>query len=134
MKLNNKKVIIFDLDGTLINSAPDLASAVNHMLRSLERETFSEEVIHGWVGNGALVLVKRALSGQRNANENLDNELVEHALDVFLNFYAQNLCNATVTYPNAVYTLHALREKAQFALSVDSINPPGTHSQYLLGC
>ncbi len=71
MKFNNKAVILFDLDGTLINSAPDLALAVNHMLKTLDRDTFSEDIIDGWVGNGAQTLVNRALSGQSEVDENL---------------------------------------------------------------
>jgi len=111
LKLNNKKVIIFDLDGTLINSAPDLTVAVNHMLETLNRDTFSGDIIHGWVGNGALVLVKRALSADRTIDESLDAELVDNALRIFLDFYAQNLCNETVPYENVTETLHALKEK-----------------------
>ena len=111
MKFSNKKVILFDLDGTLINSSPDLASAVNHMLKTLDRDTFSEGVIHGWVGNGAQVLVKRALSGQSEIDVNLDSVLFEKALDIFLSFYAENLCVATVTYPNVSSTLKALKSK-----------------------
>jgi len=111
LKFNNKKVIIFDLDGTLINSAPDLALAVNHMLETLSRDTFSSDIIHGWVGNGALVLVKRALSGDRMIDDTLDAKLVEDALKIFLDFYAQNLCNSTVPYENVPETLHALKDK-----------------------
>lgn len=111
MKFTNKKAILFDLDGTLINSAPDLALAVNHMLETLECEMFSEEIIHGWVGNGALILVKRALSGSSMIDESLDNRYAEKALDIFLTFYAQNLCNATVSYENVSATLHALKER-----------------------
>lgn len=110
MKFNNKKVILFDLDGTLINSGPDLALAVNHMLQTLNRETFTEEVIDGWVGNGAQMLVQRALSGRREIDKNLDADLCSDALDIFLTFYAQNLCIATVTYPNVPTTLKALKE------------------------
>ncbi len=111
MKFNDKEAILFDLDGTLINSGPDLALAVNHMLKTLERDTFSEDVIHGWVGNGAKTLVDRALSGQRIIDENLDALLAAEALNIFLAFYAQNLCVATVTYPNVSSTLKALKAK-----------------------
>ena len=61
MKQNNKTVLLFDLDGTLLDSAPDLAKAVNHMLVTLNLKEFSQEVIRGWVGNGARTLVERAL-------------------------------------------------------------------------
>jgi phosphoglycolate phosphatase len=110
LKFSNKKVILFDLDGTLIDSAPDLALAVNHMLEALNRETFNEEIIRYWVGNGAQVLVKRALSGQSEIDENLDPVLFEKALDIFLTFYAQNLAVTTATYPNVPTTLHTLKE------------------------
>lgn len=111
MKFENKQLLIFDLDGTLINSALDLAIAVNTMLETLERDTFDEEVIHGWVGNGALILVQRALSGTRTVDESLDEALVEKALDVFLKYYGKNLCNATIPYPHVTTTLNALKEK-----------------------
>jgi len=110
LKFNNKKVILFDLDGTLIDSAPDLARAVNHMLKTLKRDIFSEDVIHGWVGNGAQTLVDRALSGKSEIDENLDNSLAAEALDIFLTFYAQNLCVATITYSNVPSTLKTLKE------------------------
>jgi phosphoglycolate phosphatase len=111
LKFNDKEAILFDLDGTLINSGPDLALAVNHMLKTLERDTFSEDVIHGWVGNGAKTLVDRALSGQRTIDANLDALLASEALKIFLAFYAQHLCVATVTYPNVSSTLKALKAK-----------------------
>jgi len=111
LKFNHKEAILFDLDGTLINSGPDLALAVNHMLRTLERDTFSEDVIHGWVGNGAQTLVNRALSGQRTIDANLDASLASEALDIFLAFYAQHLCVATEAYPNVSSTLKALKAK-----------------------
>ncbi len=111
MKFTHKEVILFDLDGTLIDSVPDLASAVNYMLERLERERFSEDTIRYWVGNGAQMLVKRALSGQTEVDEDLDPLLFEKALEIFLTFYGQNLSHSTVAYPNVSTTLHALKEK-----------------------
>ena len=93
MKFTNKEVILFDLDGTLIDSAPDLSSAINHMLSTLKRPTFDQDVIRSWVGNGAQVLVKRGLSGQSEINESIDPALFENALQIFLDFYKNNLCN-----------------------------------------
>jgi len=116
LKFENKKLLIFDLDGTLINSALDLALAVNYMLETLEREIFSEDVIHGWVGNGALTLVKRALSGSRTVDENLDEVYVQKALKIFLDYYEKNLCNATVPYPHVMSTLKTLKEKYTLAI------------------
>jgi len=116
LKFENKKLLIFDLDGTLINSALDLALAVNTMLETLERETFAEDIIHEWVGNGALTLVKRALSGSRTVDESLDEVYVEKALKIFLDYYEKNLCNATVPYPHVITTLKTLKKKYTLAI------------------
>lgn len=111
LKFNHKEVILFDLDGTLIDSVPDLAAAVNQMLEVLSRESFTEDTIRYWVGNGAQMLVKRALSGQTEVDENIDPALFEEALELFLKFYGQNLSQRTIAYPNVPATLHALKEK-----------------------
>ena len=84
MKFENKELILFDLDGTLIDSAPDLASAVNYMLRQLNLDTFDENLIRSWVGNGAATLVKRALLGKSDISDDIDTKLFENALDILL--------------------------------------------------
>jgi phosphoglycolate phosphatase len=122
LKFENKKLIIFDLDGTLINSALDLALAVNYMLQTLNRDTFSEDTIHGWVGNGAETLVNRALSGKSDVDKTLDATYAKNALEIFLTYYAQNLCVATATYPNVTSTLKTLQKKG-YLLSIVTNKP-----------
>ena len=107
--MGEKLTILFDLDGTLIDSAPDLARSVNYMLRSINHNEFSEEIIDSWVGNGAQTLVKRALSGSKTVDENIDNDLFEKSLSIFLEYYKNNLCVKTTPYPNVKTTLETLK-------------------------
>ena len=111
MKFTGKKAVLFDLDGTLIDSAPDLALAINHMLTSIGREEISPTIIRSWVGNGASILVQRGLSGETEIDKNLDPELLEKSLAIFLDFYAKNLCVDTVTYPHVSASLKILKAK-----------------------
>ncbi|MEA2091669.1 MAG: phosphoglycolate phosphatase [Campylobacterota bacterium] len=111
MNFKDKELILFDLDGTLIDSAPDLALAVNHTLDALNRSTFDENIIRSWVGNGAQTLVKRAISGKSEVDLNIDEDLFEDALNIFLNFYKNNLCVKTKTYPNVTSTIRTLQER-----------------------
>jgi phosphoglycolate phosphatase len=105
----NKNTLLFDLDGTLVDSAPDLAFAVNEMLVALGLTPFSQAVIRGWVGNGARVLIQRALSGNANVSPTLDDVLTERALEIFFQVYQTHICVETQLYPNVIDTLTALK-------------------------
>jgi len=119
----NKKLIIFDMDGTLIDSVPSLANAINYMLKKLGKNEFSEDIIRGWVGNGAQILVKRALVGSRDyKNFTISSELEKEALDIFLNYYGQNLNAKTTLYPGVLKTLKELKARG-YLLSVATNKP-----------
>ena len=122
MKLKNKKLLIFDLDGTLIDSVPDLAQSVNFTLGTLNRDLFDEDIIRKWIGNGAVTLVKRALSGGVDIAEDLDNELFQKAIKIFLENYANNLCNTTKMYPNVKSSLEELKGRG-YILSIVTNKP-----------
>ena len=122
MRFTDKELIIFDLDGTLIDSVPDLASALNHMLEALQRAPFSETLIRTWVGNGAQTLVKRGLSGSNEIDKTLDAELFEKALNIFLNYYGQHLSETTHCYANVKETLHKLKA-AGYRLAIITNKP-----------
>ncbi len=118
MHFKNKKAILFDLDGTLIDSAPDLANSINYMLRELQQDTFDEKQIRSWVGNGAKTLVKRALL----ANKKSDDKIAQDGLEIFLDHYKNNLCNKTVLYPSVKKRLKELKDRG-FMLAIITNKP-----------
>ncbi|WP_426142894.1 phosphoglycolate phosphatase [Pseudomonas sp. DWP3-1-2] len=109
------KLIMFDLDGTLIDSVPDLAVAVDKMLVALGREPAGLDSVRMWVGNGAPILVRRALANSID-HSSVDDELAEQALAIFMEAYAQKH-EHTVVYPGVRETLKWLQRKGvQMAL------------------
>ncbi|MEA2049134.1 MAG: phosphoglycolate phosphatase [Campylobacterota bacterium] len=109
MLLKNKKAILFDLDGTLIDSVPDLANSVNFTLKKINYKQYSENTIRFWVGNGASTLIRRALLGKNNVDDFIEDNFFKEALDIFLDHYSHNLSNNTKLYPNVKETLKNLK-------------------------
>ncbi|KMT66650.1 phosphoglycolate phosphatase [Catenovulum maritimum] len=128
--LQQKNVLLFDLDGTLVNSAPDLALAVNRTLKDLGKKTFDGDTIHHWVGNGAKVLISRALSGSADIDPKLDQSLINDALAIFLAHYEQCLCVESVLYPGVKEGLVSLKS-AGFRLAIIT-NKPAVFIQPIL--
>lgn len=88
------KFVIFDLDGTLIDSRLDLAHSVNAALRHIHRPELPDDVIASYVGDGAPVLIQRALGPEAD-----DQLLVRKGLEFFLSYYREHKLDHTIVYP-----------------------------------
>lgn len=96
-------LVIFDLDGTLIDSSRDLANAVNATRAHLGLAPIENETVYSYVGNGAPVLIRKAL-GPEYANEE-----VQSALEYFLAYYREHMLDNTVLYPGVREVLDQFR-------------------------
>ena len=96
MKKFQPKVIMIDVDGTLVDSVPDLAYCVDEMMVELGMERRGEDKVRHWVGNGVSKLVERAINGELEGQ--LNKELFNKAYPIFLNYYAENTAKRTCLY------------------------------------
>jgi phosphoglycolate phosphatase len=107
--------VAFDLDGTLVDSRGDLAAAVNRVLRALDRPEIDVATVSRYVGEGARVLVERALGAGSGA-------AVERGLQLFLEYYDAHLLDTTRPYPGIPDALATLAASG-VALSVLTNKP-----------
>jgi len=98
------KLVIFDLDGTLIDSRLDLVHSVNAALRHIQRPELPDDVIASYVGDGAPVLIQRALGG-----EAVDEALVRKGLEFFLSYYREHKLDHTTVYEGIREALAAIQ-------------------------
>lgn len=123
MNTLEKKLLIFDFDGTLIDSVPDLAQAVNDTLTVLGKSTYPVDTIRNWVGNGSRLLVERALVGDIEVVEGqLSQDEADQAEQVFFDTYAKISGQNTVAYPNVDAGLKQLKQ-AGFTLALVTNKP-----------
>jgi len=101
--------ILFDLDGTLVDSAPDIANAANNMLRTLGEALAAPEQIRTWIGNGLPKLAKRALTKEFNGEP--DAALFEKAMPILMQHYERDVCVDSYLYAGVPETLKALYEQ-----------------------
>lgn len=100
-----KKAVIFDLDGTLLNTLDDLADSTNYALSKFGYPTRTIEEVRQFVGNGVAKLIERAIpEGENNSN-------FEKCLSIFKENYAQNMYNKTAPYNGIIEMLSNLKSK-----------------------
>jgi phosphoglycolate phosphatase len=99
------KLVIFDLDGTLIDSRLDLVHSVNAALRHIGRPELPDHVIASYVGDGAPVLIQRALGG-----EAIDESLLRTGLEFFLSYYREHKLDHTTVYDGISQALAAIQK------------------------
>jgi phosphoglycolate phosphatase len=98
------QLVIFDLDGTLIDSRLDLVHSVNAALRHIGRPALPDDVIASYVGDGAPILIQRALGGKH-----VDEATVRKGLEFFLSYYREHKLDHTKVYHGIPETLAAIR-------------------------
>lgn len=110
------KALIFDLDGTLIDSKRDLVLSVNATLREMRRAELPEDLVASYVGSGAPVLISRALGGSAEPEE------LQRALKFFLAHYDEHKLDFTKAYPGVSEALEKLRGVPMAVLTNKPVN------------
>jgi phosphoglycolate phosphatase len=116
-RFSNVRALIFDLDGTLIDSKLDLALAINAMLDHAGRAQHVHETIFGFVGNGAEMLVRKSFG------EGVAEEDVKRGLAYFLSYYRSHMLDNTVLYPGVVEALDRFSQLEKYSMAVLTNKP-----------
>ena len=102
-------MVLIDVDGTLVDSVPDLSYCVDEMLKRLDMPVHGEAKVRNWVGNGVERLVQRALIGQLEGEP--DEALYERAYPIFLELYRDNTSKRSCLYPGVKQGLDYLKSE-----------------------
>lgn len=106
--IKKPKLILIDVDGTLVDSVPDLWYCVDEMMKELGMPERGEAAVREWVGNGVETLTKRALTNDLNGEP--EAELFAKAMPIFDALYAVNTSKRSVLYPGVKETLDAFSQ------------------------
>lgn len=109
MPIKTPELVLLDLDGTLVDSIPDLANAINKTLVEFSMEVRDINSIRSWVGNGVEKLLHRALTN--NIDGEAQSELFHKAYDFFMDTYSKNMCAESICYPGVREGIDFLKEK-----------------------
>ena len=101
------KAVMIDLDGTLINTAPEIARAANAMLAGLGRPTLDAKLVEVYIGEGAIALIKRCLTDKLYGEP--EDDLLASAQKLFFDFYAQ-IVTESKPYPQTLEALQAIKQ------------------------
>ena len=107
MTIQNKKLFIFDLDGTLVDTAPDFKNSINYMLNELNESEVSLKEIRNWVGYGARELIRRTVVDKNIPH---DEQKIEEMLKIFLLHYTHNIDDDSVLFNNVRNVLEFLKD------------------------
>ena len=102
-------LLVFDLDGTLIDSSKDLCTSVNAALAHAGRPTLSEPTITSFIGNGAAALVRRSLAAAGDFKDGGEEPLFASTFSYFLEHYRTHKLDTTRTYPGTLESLRHIR-------------------------
>ena len=102
MRKNKIELIIFDLDGTIVNSIFDISDGVNYVLTKIDRDNVSVSEVQGMIGSGVKKLIELAL------NDISDKDILAESLGLFQEYYSQNLITKTRPYDGVIKTLEQL--------------------------
>jgi len=106
--LRKPEMVLIDVDGTLVDSVPDLAYCVDEMMKQLGMPEHGEAKVREWVGNGVERLTRRALIGRLEGEP--DETLYEKAYPIFLKLYAENTSKRSKLYPGVKEGLAYLKQ------------------------
>lgn len=109
MVLKKPEMVLIDLDGTLVDSVPDLAWCVDETMKVLDLPIRGEQKVRNWVGNGVPRLIERALIDQLDGHPS--DAMFAKASPIFMELYAENSSKRSVLYPHVKDGLQYLQDQ-----------------------